>query len=78
MHTAIRAVTQHDVNLRVLARCEPSDIAVERSKFIGELAYSVGLILYCNPCHAVELYQSCGLALNLYGEQPLTSTPGSP
>ena len=63
MHTAIRTVTQNDVNLRVLARGEPSDYAVERSRIIGELAYNVGLILYCNPCHDVELYKFCGLVL---------------
>ena len=55
MHAAIHTVSENGVNLRVLVRCQPSHITVVRSNSIDALARSVDLIIYYNPCHAVEL-----------------------
>ena len=75
MCVAICAVSQNDVNFRVRVRCEPSYIAVVRSKSIGELAYNVDLHLYFNSSRTGEICQFCLLACILYGEQPLVCTP---
>ena len=75
MCVAVCAVSQNDVNFRVRVRCEPSYIAVVRSKSISELAYSVDLPLYFNSSRTGEIYQFCLLACILYREQLLVCTP---